>query len=169
MLMKSYSIPYDRNALLCKGFVNTAVMIGIFLLTCIFPLNPLFVFLMFTVCWFTGRAGTRAWYRLIKNKPLCVLNNKDIEIAMPSGDARVMMIKDIDFVELKESTYYVRMLIHGKNVDHPSGIYMINMYYPFSKKEYKYNKDVLYKWLDKHNINKVFFENQQEKKVNVSV
>lgn len=152
MFMKSYTIHYDRTLLLGKGIINLLLLVIIFIAMGFLPLNPIGVFMMLTLCWFTGKWGGRAIYRFIKHKPLCVLREKEIEIAMPSGDGKIMAVKDMEDVEIKEETHRIRMVIHGKNIHHPSGVYLVDMHHPFTHDQLNQDKAHLYSWLQKHHI-----------------
>lgn len=166
--MKAYTIHYDRTLLLWKGILQIMLLLITFIFMGILPLNPIGVFMMMTICWFTGKWGGKAIYRFIKHKPLCVLRDKEIEIAMPSGDGKIMPVKDIEDVEIKEDAYRIRMIIHGKHIDHPSGVYLIDLHHPFKHDQLKQDKEYLYKWLHKHHI-QVCMNANVKKEVNVSV
>ena len=166
--MKSYTIHYDRTLLLGKGIMLILILLITFIFMGILPLNPIGVFMMLTICWFTGKWGGKAIYRFIKHKPLCVLRDKEIEIAMPSGDGKIMPVKDIEDVEIKEEAHRIRMIIHGKHIDHPSGVYLIDLHHPFKHDQLHQDKEHLYKWLHKHHI-QVCMSANVKKEVNVSV
>lgn len=168
MFMKAYTIHYDRTLLLWKGILQIMLLLITFILMGILPLNPIGVFMMLTICWFTGKWGGKSIYRFIKHKPLCVLRDKEIEIAMPSGDGKIMAVKDIEDVEIKEDAHRIRMIIHGKHIDHPSGVYLIDLHHPFKHDQLKQDKEHLYKWLHKHHI-QVCMNANVKKEVNVSV
>lgn len=150
--MKSYTIHYDRTLLITKGITLLFALMVSFTLMGSFPLNPIGVFMMLTLCWFFGKWGGKAIYRFIKRKPLCVLREKEIEIAMPGGDGKVMAIKDIEDVEIKEEAHRICMVIHGKNIHHPSGVYLVDMHHPFTHDQLNQDKAHLYSWLQKHHI-----------------
>lgn len=166
--MKSYTIHYDRTLLLGKGIINLLLLVIIFISMGFLPLNPIGVFMMLTLCWFTGKWGGRAIYRFIKHKPLCVLREKEIEIAMPSGDGKIMEVKDMEDVEIKEEAHRIRMVVHGKNIHHPSGVYLVDMHHPFTHEQFHQDKAYLYKWLYKHQI-QIRMAVCEKKEVNVSV
>ena len=41
-----------------------------------------------------------------------------------------MAVKDIEDVEIKEEAHRIRMIIHGENIHHPSGVYLIDLHHP---------------------------------------
>lgn len=166
--MKSYTIHYDRRLLLVKGSCLLTVTLVVLTLITILPLNPFLIFLALTVCWFTGKAGGRALLRLVKHKPLCVIRERELEIAMPSGEGKIMKIKDISRMERKDTGSRIQLVLHGSHVEHPSGAYLIDIHYPFAKQQLLTVSDELHTWINKQKIEVTVIQ-KGKKEVQVSV
>lgn len=166
--MKSFTIHYDRTLLLVKGILNLLICISLLTLLGIIPLNPFLVLMVLTVCWFTGKAGGRAMIRFFKHKPLCVIRDKEMEIAMPSGEGKIMDSKDITRIERRDTKTRIQLVIHGSNIRHPSGAYLIDIHYPFAAQKLQSISDELQKWTKKQKI-EVQMVNKEKKEVQMSV
>lgn len=167
-MMKSYTIHYDRTNLLLKGCSYLILLLVALVLLAILPLNPISIFLVATLCWFFGKATGRACIRFMKHKPLCILKDTNMEIAMPCGDGKIMNIKDITFIERKVMPHRIQLVIHGKHIEHPSGAYLIDINYPFAKQQLEEINSNLNAWCKKHQlqVEEVF---QQKKEVHSCV
>lgn len=160
--MKSYTIHYDRTYLIGKGLFNLFLALALFIFLPLFTLNPLIIFLGLTVCWFTGKAAIRALYRVIKHKPVCILNATDMEIAMPNGEGKIMKVKDITRIDVNYTKNRYRMVIHGSHIEHPSGAYLIDIRYPFAKQQLPSLHDHVMTWAEKHHIEVVRIQQSKE-------
>lgn len=167
-MMKSYTIHYDRTLLLLKGILNMILLLVSLILLALLPLNPISIFLVATLCWFLGKASGRAFIRFFKQKPLCILDDAKVELAMPSGDGKIMKIKDITLIERKTMPHRIQLVFHGKNIEHPSGAYLIDINHPFSSQQLKAINDSLNKWFTKHQL-RVEEVQTQKKEVQASV
>lgn len=150
--MKSYTIHFDKMYLILKGSFQLILLLSAVVLLAVLPLNPISIFLVATLCWFLGKGAGRAFIRCFKHKPICVLYEDKIEIAMPSGDGKIMKVKDITYVERKVLPHRIQLVIHGKNIEHPSGAYLIDIKYPFAKQQFTEVETGLNKWFLKRQI-----------------
>ena len=160
--MKSYIVPFDQVKLILSSifyFLCFALLPITFL---IIPFNPLTGFLLLTVCYFLLKAAIRALQRLYKKKPICLLTDKEIEINSLTKTTKVMKWSDIDKIVLREKNHALQLMVYGKNIDHPSGVYMINIDYPFAKKQLPTIKQELLKRFEKRKINVELFNEGKE-------
>lgn len=150
--MKSYDVPFDR----VKLTLSSTVYFMLFLLMpalCLYvSLNPLVIFFLLTICWFTLKAGIRSCKRLFKNKPICSMTEKEIQINSLTEDTKIMKWKDVEKVVMKQKHHGVQFLLFGDHIDHASGVYMIHIDYPFCYKKLDCVTQELLTRFSKHHI-----------------
>lgn len=150
--MKSYSVPFDQRKLILSA-IFYFLCFGLCPITfLIIPLNPLTGFLLLTVCYFLLKAAIRALQRIYKKTPICCLMDKEIEINSLTKTTKTMKWNDVDKIVLREKHHALQFMVYGKNIDHPSGVYMIHIDYPFASKQLLAIKQELLKQFKKHKI-----------------
>lgn len=150
--MNELIIPYDRPKLMIQMIGYFVLLVVLFVLGAILPLDPLAIFLLLTVCWFVGKAWIRSIVRFFKHKPICILRKEGIELALPNGDGVFMKWKELDKVAMKQKHHRLQYLLYGDHIDHPSGVYLITIDVLFHKEQLqRYEKELNKQW-KKHNI-----------------
>lgn len=165
--MTSYAVPFDQIKLILSS-IFYFLCFGLCPITFLFiTFNPLTGFLMLTVCYFLLKAAVRALQRLYKKKPICLLTDKGIEINSLTKTTKKMKWSDVEKVVLREKHHALQFMVYGKNIDHPSGVYMIHIDYPFASKQLVTIKQELIKRFEKRKINVVFYNDETEVNQNV--
>lgn len=156
--MKSYRIPFD----IAKLIVSIVLYLSIFTLlaaACLYiSLDPLMIFLVLTICWFSLKALIRNVKRLIGRKPICVLDETGIQINSLTDNTKVMKWKEIQRVVYKQKHHSIQLLVYGNHVDHASGYYMIHIDYPFTAKKLDDVKKQVIGCFEKHHITIEYIE-----------
>jgi hypothetical protein len=117
----------------------------------------LLAFFTLTAIWFSVKYMLRYGIRLVKNKPVCSFNDKEVTIRSSSEKNKTFSYRDINEVKILTDWKSVKFFFSGKQVVHPSGWDYVGVIYPFKRNELKVVENQVVAILEKHHvkINKV--------------
>ncbi|MEG0469028.1 MAG: hypothetical protein RR562_03875 [Longicatena sp.] len=150
--MKSIRIPFDRVKLTLSCILYLLLFLMMPALCLYVSLDPLMIFFLLTICWFMIKGAIRNVKRLFKNKPICSIDDKEIQINSLSNKTYTMKWNDLEKVTMKEKHHSVQFLLFGSHVEHASGVYMIHIDYPFLGKDLESKKQALLECFAKHKV-----------------
>lgn len=150
--MKSITIPFDKVKLLISTILFLSIFMAMPFICLYITLDPLLIFFLLTICWFTLKAGLRSIKRLIRKKPICSCDDTTIQINSLSDKTYVMKWNDIEKVVMKEKRQSIQFILFGKHIEHSSGVYMIHIHYPFQTKKLDGVTSQLLDCFSTHNI-----------------
>lgn len=133
--MKSYEIYDDKTKQVLLCVLYFAITFASLFTAVLFFTNVIITIICMTTCWFTITALGRNILRIFKHKPICTMQSDGISIYTLPGRMRHMNWNDIKKASYKMTSSHIQLFLKGEHIDHISGMYCIQISYPFQKSE----------------------------------
>lgn len=132
-MMKNFELFDDKTKQILLLAMYLLVTFANLFIAMFFLSNVIVTIICLTLCWFTVASLGKIILRIYKHKAICSFNKEGINIYNLPGKPRHMKWKDIRKASIRYNEYSIQLFLKGDHIDHMSGMYCIQISYPFQK------------------------------------